>query len=86
MESRRLKKLTSAFLWLAFGLSLSLAGCQVVPPAATAAATSTVTPAATTAVENRAPAFTLPSSDGSTVSLSDYAGQPVLLYFHMANG
>ena len=82
MESRRLKKLTSAFLWLAFGLSLSLAGCQVAPPAATTAAT----PAATTAVENRAPAFTLPSSDGSTVSLSDYAGQPVLLYFHMANG
>ena len=82
MNFRSLKRLKSAFLWLAFGLSLSLAGCQVAPPAATAAAI----PAATTAVENQAPAFTLPSSDGSTVSLSDYTGQPVLLYFHMANG
>jgi len=35
----------------------------------------------------QAPAFTLPSSDGESVSLSDYAGkQPVLLYFHMAVG
>jgi len=33
-----------------------------------------------------APAFTLPASDGKTVSLADYAGKPVLLYFHMALG
>lgn len=33
-----------------------------------------------------APDFTLPASDGHTVSLDDYTGQPVLLYFHMANG
>jgi cytochrome oxidase Cu insertion factor (SCO1/SenC/PrrC family) len=32
------------------------------------------------------PDFTLPASDGSTVSLADYQGRPVLLYFHMAMG
>mgnify|MGYP001828511658 FL=1 len=35
----------------------------------------------------QAPDFTLPSSEGTQVSLSDYTGeQPVLLFFHMANG
>ena len=35
----------------------------------------------------QAPDFTLPSSQGTPVSLSDYTGeQPVLLFFHMANG
>jgi cytochrome oxidase Cu insertion factor (SCO1/SenC/PrrC family) len=35
----------------------------------------------------QAPDFTLPSSEGTEVSLSDYTGeQPVLLFFHMANG
>ena len=33
-----------------------------------------------------APAFSLQSAEGSTVSLDEYAGQPVLLYFHMAVG
>jgi cytochrome oxidase Cu insertion factor (SCO1/SenC/PrrC family) len=38
------------------------------------------------AVGNAAPAFTLPNAAGGEVSLSDYQGQPVLLYFHMAGG
>ena len=35
-----------------------------------------------------APDFTLSASDGSTVSLSDYTSreQPVMLFFHMADG
>ena len=37
-------------------------------------------------VGDRAPDFKLESSDGENVALSDYRGQPVLLYFHMALG
>ena len=33
-----------------------------------------------------APEFTLPNALGGEVSLSDYAGQPVFLFFHMAVG
>jgi cytochrome oxidase Cu insertion factor (SCO1/SenC/PrrC family) len=33
-----------------------------------------------------APAFTLANALGDPVSLSDYQGQPVLLFFHMAVG
>jgi cytochrome oxidase Cu insertion factor (SCO1/SenC/PrrC family) len=33
-----------------------------------------------------APDFTLNSSEGTSVSLSDFKGQPVLLFFHMAEG
>ena len=35
---------------------------------------------------DEAPDFTLPAADGSSVSLSDYQGEPVMLFFHMANG
>ena len=38
------------------------------------------------AVGNQAPAFELLDSDGNTVTLADYKGQPVLLFFHMAGG
>jgi AhpC/TSA family len=37
-------------------------------------------------VGSRAPEFALPESRGGTVGLADYAGRPVLLYFHMALG
>ena len=33
-----------------------------------------------------APDFTLPNALGGEVSLSDYAGQPIFLFFHMAVG
>jgi len=38
------------------------------------------------AVGHSAPAFSLQSASGGTVSLSDYAGRPVLLYFSMGPG
>ncbi len=38
------------------------------------------------AVGSQAPGFALPDSGGGTVALSDFAGGPVLLYFHMADG
>jgi peroxiredoxin Q/BCP len=31
-----------------------------------------------------APGFTLPAADGSTVSLADFAGRPVIVYFYPA--
>ena len=38
------------------------------------------------AVGNPAPDFSLTNSDGNTVTLAEYQGQPVLLFFHMAGG
>lgn len=40
----------------------------------------------TGAVQEVAPPFTLPLSDGGEVSLSDYAGSPVILYFNEGAG
>lgn len=37
-------------------------------------------------VGDRAPAFDLPAAQGGSVSLADYRGEPVLLFFHMAEG
>jgi hypothetical protein len=33
-----------------------------------------------------APDFTLPNALGGEVTMSDYAGEPVFLFFHMAVG
>jgi cytochrome oxidase Cu insertion factor (SCO1/SenC/PrrC family) len=38
------------------------------------------------AVGDDAPDFELPDASGGTVSLADFGGEPVLLYFHMAEG
>ena len=38
------------------------------------------------AVGSPAPGFNLPDAGGGTVALSGYAGDPVLLYFHRADG
>ncbi len=37
-------------------------------------------------VGSTAPEFTLENTGGSQTSLSDYDGEPVLLFFHMAVG
>ena len=38
------------------------------------------------AVGSPAPHFSLTDSEGDTVSLAEFKGQPVLLFFHMAGG
>ena len=55
--------------------------------ARTPIASATVTPVTTTQrlePGDRAPAFTLPDADGNPVSLSDYAGKQVIVYFYPA--
>lgn len=54
-------------------VSVLLAACQPAAPEG-------ITPGAD------APPFTLPAADGREVALADYAGTPVLLFFHMAMG
>lgn len=66
---------TSALLASAL-LALALVGCRQTEP-----------DNAAVRVGDRAPAFSLPSADGTPVALASYAGkQPVLLYFHMGFG
>jgi len=43
-------------------------------------------PEAGVTVGDQAPVFTLPTADGGEVSLSDYRGRSVLLYFSMGPG
>ena len=62
-------------LFIAFGfVSILLAACGGT---AFAPANGEVHPA---------PGFTLPNALGGEVSLSDYSGEPVFLFFHMAVG
>lgn len=58
-------------LGILFGLLLVLTGCG---------SSSAIQVGAT------APDFTLADARGGDVSLSDFSGQPVLLFFHMAVG
>jgi hypothetical protein len=84
-------------LGIAFVISvvgLVLTACDNDDDATPSPAFSNNPPATESSVEtpqlqvgDAAPAFSLPTSDGGTVSLADYVGeQPVLLYFHMAVG
>lgn len=59
-----------------FGLAAVLAG--LLPIAAARAADDTTMPAA----GQKAPGFTLPSQDGSPISLDQYHGKWVVLYFY----
>jgi cytochrome oxidase Cu insertion factor (SCO1/SenC/PrrC family) len=72
MRSRMLLAAT-----LALGVLVAACSRQETPP------TSEQGPIA---VGQTAPAFSLKSSSGGTVSLSEYAGEPVLLYFSMGPG
>jgi len=68
------KKSQLLFISLSLVITILLAAC------------SSDSAAGDISVGKPAPDFTLISADGNTVSLSDYRGQPVLLFFHMAGG
>ena len=74
-QARRRQRIS----WAAWG-----AGLLIV---ATLVAVALITSQPTTSSDVRvAPDFTLPASDGSTVSLADYRGEPVVLYFNEGAG
>jgi cytochrome oxidase Cu insertion factor (SCO1/SenC/PrrC family) len=66
-----------------FGTAIALA---IVATACTQQGPAPSTPQGPVEVGQRAPAFSLESTSGGTVSLSDYTGRPVLLYFSMGPG
>ena len=61
--------------WIAAGCAVALAGSFALPRSAVAAADMA-------AVGSAAPNFTLPSQENKPVSLSDYKGKWVVLYFY----
>ncbi len=62
-----------------FAVALAAAAALSVVPAT---AQDAATPAAMPAVGQTAPAFTLPSQDGTPISLDQYHGKWVVLYFY----
>jgi cytochrome oxidase Cu insertion factor (SCO1/SenC/PrrC family) len=64
----------------------AIVGFVLLAPACTARETSSSTAQTPIAVGDSAPPFTLESANDGPVSLSDYAGKPVLLYFSMGPG
>jgi cytochrome oxidase Cu insertion factor (SCO1/SenC/PrrC family) len=73
MQSRLTRSSFPAVFVLLMAVALAMTGCSDASDG-------------TLEVGDDAPDFTLPAASGSTVSLGDYAGEPVLLYFHMADG
>jgi cytochrome oxidase Cu insertion factor (SCO1/SenC/PrrC family) len=63
-----------------FLISLILSVLVVLPGCAPQTSPSTL------AIGSTAPAFTLEDALGGQISLADYQGTPVLLFFHMAVG
>ena len=82
MRSNYYIKLMLVVLLLPLALVISACGTQEAEPTQSTESTDSTG----LNVGDTAPDFSLPASDGSTVSLSDYADKPVLLYFHMAVG
>lgn len=76
VRARRLRR--TRILWLA---ALAVLAGLVAAMLLSSSSTS-----ATTTASGSAPPFTLPSTSGSSVSLADYAGEPVLLYFNEGAG
>ena len=68
-------------MFVAAGLTLGL-----VAAACSRQETPTSSEQGPIAVGRTAPAFSLKSASGGTVSLSEFAGKPVLLYFSMGPG
>jgi len=60
-------------------LAMVLVGCEQGRPAAEGAG-------GPIKVGDAAPNFSLPAAEGGKVSLADYRGSPVLLYFSMGPG
>ena len=65
--------------WMAWGIGLLVVAVLVAAALLTSRPTTSETAQAATE-------FTLPTSDGSTVSLADFRGAPVILYFNEGAG
>ena len=87
-------RLNLVLLALVVAAALALLSCTKAAERATPAPLPAVPTSSTESgsaaapvLDSPAPAFSLPASDGKTVSLADFAGkQDVLLYFNMAYG
>ncbi|MBN2043453.1 MAG: redoxin domain-containing protein [Anaerolineales bacterium] len=64
----------TAWMILSISILLGMAACSSPPEAASPLIGTT------------APDFRLANTEGGETSLSDFAGTPVILFFHMASG